>query len=255
MIKDRKAASTAGLTLEEMNGSSMLKMQIKDMQSEALTEKLESVRDEERRALAMEIHDVLGQALTVLKLDLAWVSRKLPRSVDPLLREKLSSMMAYIDENIQIVRDISRTSMPFEIEESGQFKFALYTYVKAFENRTGVCCRLDLKLVPNELNVDICNVLFRIFQEAMTNVARHSEATEVAVWLRMENDYVVLEIQDNGKGIPFQKINSISSIGISAMRMRAASLGGEMEILHVLEHGTCIKVQIPCQAVRLLKQA
>lgn len=222
---------------------------------EALAEKLESVRDEERRALAVEIHDVIGQALTVLKLDLAWVSRKLPQNADPLLREKLSTMMAYIDESIQIVRDISRTLLPFEIEEPGRFNAALYTYVKAFENRTGISCRLDLKLPPNELSAEICNVLFRIFQEAMTNVARHSEATEVAIWLRMENDYVVLEIQDNGKGIPFQKINSITSIGISAMRMRAASLGGKMEILHVLEHDTCIRVQIPCRAVRLLKQA
>ncbi len=238
--------------LEENNKT--LRARIKELNEnvrlEALAGKLESIRDEERSALALEIHDVLGQALTVMKLDLAWISRNLPDQTEERIREKIISMLGYIDENIQIVRDIASTSRPAAVEELDQFGPAIVSYARAFENRTGIECRLDIDLNQAALSLKVCNVLFRIFQEAMTNVARHSEATEASIWLKVEDGHVVLELQDNGKGIPFKKINELGSLGIYAMKTRAASVGGKLDLLHVPQHGTCMRVQIPCLSIR-----
>jgi two-component system sensor histidine kinase UhpB len=212
---------------------------------EILAKKLEAIRDEERSALALEIHDVLGQAFTALKMDMAWVRRKLPDNIDQSVKRKLESMIQYIDENIQVVRDISITSMPFSFEEFDQFIPAIKAFVNAFENRTGICCRHDLDLTDLQLPINKCNILFKILQEAMTNIARHSGATNVSILLGLENETLILKIQDNGRGIPFQKVDSIKSFGLYAMRMRSNLLGGRMEIFHPSEQGTCINLVVP----------
>jgi len=230
---------------EKITTSAIKKHRNESVPDEILAKKLEDIRDEERSALALEIHDVLGQAFTALKIDMVWICKKMSDNIDLSIKRKMESMIRYIDENIQVVRDISITSMPFSFEEFDQFIPAVKAFVNAFENRTGICCQHDLDLTGLQLPVNKCNILFKIIQEAMTNIARHSGATNVSILLGLENETLIMKIQDNGRGIPFQKVDSIKSFGLYAMRMRSNLLGGRMEIFHPSEQGTCINLVVP----------
>ncbi len=218
-----------------------------NLQTEMLAERLASARDEERNIMAMEIHDVIGQGLTIMKLDLAMIARKLPAESDPEIRARIDSVLKSIDENIQMVRNFTATLSPVVIEDFNLLAHTIRSYCRAFEGRTGIRCSIDLSLEGVLLSVDACNGLFRIFQEAMTNIARHSEATEVVLWLRLEDGDLEMGIQDNGKGIALRTIDSVGSLGIVAMQRRAASLGGELSISQVLKRGTFIRVRLPLE--------
>ena len=204
---------------------------------------LQHVREEERIRIAREVHDELGQALTGLKLQLTWLGGRLPNHLK-LLHEKIKIMSARIDENIQTVRRIATELRPGVLDSAGLLA-ALEWQAQQFETQTGIRCRVESTVGDTLWDQDLNTAFFRIFQETLTNVLRHANATRVDVRFRETHDFLVLEVKDNGRGISEAEIRSTKSIGLLGMRERAALLGGEVSFRNGSGKGTTVTVHIP----------
>ncbi len=212
-------------------------------QLRSLAARLQRVREEERAGVAREIHDELGQALTGIKLESASLIRGLPGDAkEPLKRAQ--SIVKLADQTIQSVRRIATELRPGILDDLG-IVAAVEWAAKEFEARTGTKCRADLPEDDIEADPEHATALFRILQEALTNVIRHSSATEVNVRLAREDGALTLEIQDNGKGISKEQLSAGKSLGILGMRERALMLGGELTVSGAPGKGVTVRVRIP----------
>ncbi len=208
-----------------------------------LSAHLQVVREEERTHIAREIHDQLGQTLTRLKIDLALLADELPDNHSHLLR-KTVSMSMLLDSTLQTVRKISAQLRPPALDHLG-VSVAVEQELLEFQQRLGIQC--DLIATPEDLTLDPerSTAIFRILQEALTNVARHANATRVDVRLKKENDCVSLVISDNGRGIQRDHVYNPNSLGLIGMRERALQWGGEIEIKRGNGRGTLVELRIP----------
>ena len=200
-----------------------------------------SVREEERAHIAREIHDELGQVLTGLKMEVTWLAKRLREK--PLL-EKTDSMCKLIDMTVQTVRKIATGLRPEMLDDMGLIA-AVAWQAKEFQKRTGIRCRAKLPPEGLKLDVDVSTTMFRIFQEILTNVARHARATRVDMEMTISDDSVALEVTDNGVGIADSDLNGKKSLGLLGMHERALLFGGEVRITGTSGHGTRVSVSIP----------
>lgn len=212
-------------------------------QYQELTASLESAREEERKVVARELHDQLGQALTAMKFDLIWLREQLENK-DEALAQKTKDITAQLNSMIKNVRRIATELRPGMLEDLG-LAASIEWQAHDFEKRSGIECKL---LIPEEeiaLTSDQSLTIFRIFQEALTNVVRYADAKHVEVALSKLGELVTLEISDDGKGIKPDDITNIHSLGLLGMRERAKHLGGTLEIHGLPDQGTMLKVTIP----------
>lgn len=209
-------------------------------QLRALAARVQRVREEERTRVAREIHDELGQALTAIKIDLSSLCRELPADK----KQRSVSILKLVDETIQSVRRISTELRPAILDAVGLVA-AVEWAAEEFEARTGTKWRLDLPQEDLVIDQERATALFRIFQETLTNVARHAKATEVNVRLAKEDGNLTLEVHDNGEGVSEEQLSSGRSLGILGMRERASLLGGELTITGAAGEGTTVRVRIP----------
>ena len=207
----------------------------------ALAAHLLSVREEERADVAREIHDELGQVLTGLKMDVTWLAARLGEA--PLL-EKTAAMSALIESTIRAVRRIATGLRPEVLDDMGLVA-GIDWQAKEFQKRTGIRCRIKLPPETTAFGTELSITTFRIFQEILTNVARHSQATRLEVELRTEGDRLLLAVADNGVGIAAGQANGRRSFGLLGMQERALRLGGEVRIGGSAGHGTRVTVAIP----------
>ncbi|HZM85637.1 MAG TPA: PAS domain S-box protein [Blastocatellia bacterium] len=216
-------------------------------QLRALSAHLQSVREEERTVIAREIHDELGQALTGLKMDLSYLQKTLTRvktSELDRLTDTTVSMSKLVDATIQTVRKIATDLRPGILDDLGLVA-AIEWQAQDFQKRTGITCKFSPGVDDLDIDRDRSTASFRIFQETLTNVARHSGASAVAVSLDRRGDALALEIKDNGKGISEADISGRGSLGLLGMRERAQLLGGELKISGAPGEGTTVIVRIP----------
>jgi signal transduction histidine kinase len=217
-------------------------------QMRALAGHLQAVREEERTLIAREIHDELGGALTGLKIDVSLLTRAVLKIENETVRTSLlagmDSMIKFTDATIQTVRRIAMELRPGVLDDLGLVA-ALEWQLKDFEKRNGIRCEFFPPVEDISLDADLSTALFRIFQEALTNVARHAAATEVRVRLRADADSSTLEMEDNGKGIKKEKILSSKSLGLLGMRERAQIFGGRITVTGTPGRGTKVTVEIP----------
>jgi signal transduction histidine kinase len=209
----------------------------------ALAARLQSVVEEERTRIAREIHDELGQALTGLKMDLTWLASRLDDAQKPLAM-KAESMFRLIDETVHSVRRIAAGLRPGVLDDVG-LPAAIEWQARDFRMRTGIRCHVALPSSNVELDQDRSTAAFRIFQELLTNVARHASATRVDVQVWLEANSLMLEVRDNGKGIADTTLDSPKSLGLLGMHERAQMFGGKIEIMGHQGKGTRAKVSIP----------
>lgn len=214
-------------------------------QMRSLAAKLESMREEERTLLSREIHDEFGQVLTGLKMDLAWMAKRLPRDEDVLL-EKADSMLKLLDESVKMIRKISTRLRPGILDDFGLLA-AMEWQARELENRTGIHCRVHSSVRKIRLDKNALSSIFRIFQEALTNIARHSEATKVDVHLRQGRGRLVMEIIDDGRGLKKDDIKPHKSLGILGMQERVRLMKGTFIIEGVPGEGTRIRVSVPTE--------
>jgi PAS domain S-box-containing protein len=217
-------------------------------QLRALSSRLESLREEERTRLSREIHDHLGQLLTALKLDLRSLERRIAAmpTAEPktALNEKITSARGLADEMISSVQKIASELRPGILDRLGLTP-ALEVEAQTFQTRTGIVCELILPEQSPVIAPEQTTAVFRIFQEVLTNVARHAHATHVTVRLGQEGRHLVLQIQDNGIGMPPNALEEPKSLGLLGMRERAAILGGKVSFAASAGQGTTVTLQIP----------
>jgi PAS domain S-box-containing protein len=216
-----------------------------------LTAHLDSVREEERGNISRMIHDELGQALTALKMDVCWLRKSLTENQQPLL-ELSDSMVALIDVTFQKVRWLSTVLRPTWLDDLG-LSDSMKWLAEEFQEMTEIKCKIA---VERKLDLDkqLSTTIYRIFQEALTNIFRHSKASQVHIKLKIENNHIVLKVTDNGVGISKKQITSPRSFGIMGMRERAQFLGGAFDVKGVKNRGTFITVTLPVSSQIIEKQ-
>ncbi|HYS56829.1 MAG TPA: PAS domain-containing sensor histidine kinase [Burkholderiales bacterium] len=204
---------------------------------------MNSVREQEKSRIARELHDELGQALTALKLDVAWLSDRLPAG-DAAIAEKLKAMQAMIDGTVAATRRISSDLRPLILDDLGLVPAAEWL-VQDFTQRTGIPCELRVGSPEPELKDPHATAVFRILQESLTNVARHAKAQRVEVALARADGTVTLNVRDNGRGFSLDDPRRPNAFGLMGLRERVYLLGGEVRIESEPGRGTSIAVQIP----------
>ena len=196
------------------------------------------------------MHDELGQTLTALKIDLAWLDKRMAELSDSdelkQFEEKLKEVLGRVDGIIATVRKIASELRPPVLDDLG-LEAAVEWQIREFEKRTGIKCRFTGSLKHVDLGPELATAVFRIFQETLTNIVRHADATQVIIRLKEEGDKLVLEVQDNGRGVTGRELSGTRSLGLIGMRERATMLDGEVNIIGRQGKGTTVGVRIPIQ--------
>jgi signal transduction histidine kinase len=219
-----------------------------DQRLRQLSARIEAAREEERTGIAREIHDQLGQALTVMKMDLAWIARRaatpdgVPR--DALL-DRLHGLLGMCDQIIGEVRRISAELRPGILDDLG-LDAAIAWAAQEFERRTQIRCVVRSGIADDErLPREIETGVFRVLQEALTNVVRHAGATQVEVLIEEEPEGLLLQVADDGRGITPEQIHDPRSIGLVGMSERARRMGGVVTFERRAP-GTVVTLRVPC---------
>jgi len=233
--KQRLRENTKKLLLSE---AELLKAK---KQLEEINQYLIKAIEEERTSISFQVHDELGQSMTALKIDLNWVRQNLDQKENA--EQKLDKMIGMTNEVIRKVQRISSELHPGMLDDLGLVA-AIEWYCGEFEERTGITCNISLEDIESE-DSTINLALFRVLQEALTNVIRHSKATASEIQLLSSENEVILKIADNGEGIPEEKLTSGKSFGIIAMRQRVQQCNGTIDFANSAKRGTTIVVRIP----------
>ncbi|HOZ69672.1 MAG TPA: PAS domain S-box protein [Chitinophagaceae bacterium] len=209
----------------------------------SLTAHLQNIREEERTNIAREIHDELGQQLTVLKMDVAWLNKRF-QGTDDKVNQRLKDLLIMLDETVQSVRRISSQLRPSLLDDLG-LTAAMEWQLGEFEKRAGI--KTSFEAPQDEIPVPEAakTALFRIFQESLTNVVRHSEAKKLAVSVKEADNCLVMTIADNGKGFDPMKVAEKKTLGILGMKERTEMIGGTYIINSLPGQGTSVIVSVP----------
>jgi len=210
----------------------------------ALAARLESIREEERTRIARELHDELGQALTGLKLDLAWIERRLNRHSQAELVDRTANLLSRLDNVMISTRRIITELRPSVLDQLG-LADAIEWQAHDFAARTGLTLDLTIDCECDQPTDAVASAVFRMLQEALTNVAKHANATHVRVALRVEPERLFLDVSDDGRGITRDELRGAHSLGLLGLRERALALGGAVSITPNPQGGTTVALRIP----------
>jgi PAS domain S-box-containing protein len=220
-------------------------------QLRALSASLRSAREEEGIRIARELHDELGAGLSSLKWDLEEVFEVVSQSTAPPhiagLRKRIEAMIELTDTTVNAVRRIASELRPAALDELGLSE-AIEWQARQFQERTGIIVRCDCDQEGVALSAERSTALFRIFQEALTNILRHAQATKVHIQLNIENDEFILTIADDGRGITDDEKSGQRTLGLLGMGERAHLVGGKVDITGSDGKGTLVTVRIPISA-------
>lgn len=222
----------------------VIEAQAANEQLRNLSAHLQNIREEERIHIAREMHDELGQLLTGFKMDVSWLHKKLGDSEDPGVKEKLQEMMGIVNEAAIFVRKLASELRPSILDDLGLVA-ALDWHSHEFRRRANI--EVEFRSEVNELKTSelIATGLFRMYQESLTNVARHAEAKKVVSLLEVKNGEAVLSITDDGKGFDLNGTGERKTLGLLGMKERATMIGGKLEIRSAPGKGTTILISVP----------
>jgi signal transduction histidine kinase len=204
---------------------------------------LQDIREQERTRIAREIHDDFGQSLTILKMDLSWLKNHMSQD-QPQIQNKIGSMFKVIDASLQTLHAVSSELRPVILDDFG-LESAIEWQAGEFQSRTGIRCRIESNIAELDLIKEQSTAVFRIFQETLTNIMRHSGATEVSVRLEMNGDILLLEVADNGRGITEAEIGNSQSFGLLGIRERLYPWNGQVDFIGYSNKGTRVIVRVP----------
>ncbi len=196
-----------------------------------------------RTRIAREIHDELGQSLMALNLNMYWLMHHLPEGNEQL-EDKAQEMIDMIVGIVKSVQQISSELRPSMLDDLGLAP-TMNWYLKQFQDRSGVECDVSIRIDDEQVDSDHATAVYRILQEAITNIARHSSATAITVRAETLDNYLTMEIRDNGCGFDQNNINMRESFGLIGMRERATALGGNLEIVGRQGEGTRLYLTMP----------
>jgi len=226
---------------EKKNAEENLKKSRQQLRN--LSNKLQSIREEDKKRISREIHDELGQTLTAIKLDLTWLEKRIDVS-EPSVQDKIKSIYSHIESSLETVRRVSTELRPQVLDVMG-FCEALQWQAEKFMENTNIKCKLNIVPEGIKLQPELSTELFRIFQEALTNISRHSQASEVIINFVEDKTGYQLCVKDDGLGIDQLRIDHSTSLGLLGIRERALIWEGHVEIKGVVGEGTQLTVEIP----------
>jgi PAS domain S-box-containing protein len=233
------------ISLRKKNEETLLKQQ---QELRELSARVLEAREEEKTRIARELHDELGQLLTALKMDLAWLRERLPGGADELAA-RADGMGELLDRTVSSSRRIASDLRPLMLDDLGLAEAAQWL-VEDFAKRSGI--RLELQapegLALDALSKGAATALYRALQESLTNIARHSGAKSAWILLAQENGALHLEIEDDGRGVTPEDLDKSSSLGLKGMRERVAYYGGSLEVARAPRGGTRLRVRMPLAA-------
>jgi PAS domain S-box-containing protein len=230
---------------ERKRGEESLVLQKEQLQ--ALAERLQWVREEDRKRVARDLHDQIGQILTAIKMDMTWMTRHLPQSEGGVLA-RLKESIQLINDGVTSVRAICSGLRPGVLDDLG-LAAAIEWQASEFAARNGVRCQVSVPPVDLHLDGDRATAAFRIFQECLTNVIRHAQATSVSVSLYQEAENILLVVEDDGIGFRESDLsNSLGSLGLLGMKERAQFCGGNVRISSSPGNGTTVTIRVPVDA-------
>ncbi len=213
----------------------------------ALAARLQVVREDERTALARELHDDFGQNLTALQIDLDWLGRHM-RAATPIdmarVQDRIAAMAPIVERLTEMTQAVCASLRPGMLDDLGLLA-AIEWQVEDCQKRTGLTCEVSLPADDIALDRGRALALFRILQEAMTNVVRHAQATWIRVSLQSADHEIILEVRDNGRGFAPELFPGSKALGLLSMRERAASFQGTVDILSAPAQGTTVRVRMP----------
>jgi signal transduction histidine kinase len=225
-------------------------------QLRALSASLQSAREAEGSRISREIHDELGSMMTTLRWDLEEIQKTLFTPVDSSqlvgVREKLQALIDLTDMSVHTLRRIASELRPSVLDDLGLAP-AIEWQAQQFQARTGIICNCDCSLENIQVSAEQSTAVFRIFQEALTNVLRHARASRVDVKLKINDGILVLSVNDNGKGISTNEKSEQQSLGLLGMRERAHLIGGEVSITSAAGEGTVVTLRVPLPTARVRK--
>ena len=201
------------------------------------------VREQERIRIAREIHDQLGQSLTILKMDLSWMKKHMP-AADTTMDEKMDAMSRVVEDAMEDLHAVTTELRPVILDDFG-LAAAIEWQTDAFTRRSGIGCRLENNGYEPDLSREQATALFRIFQETLTNIIRHAGADDVVVRLEERDDGLFFQIADNGRGITADEINDPNAFGLLGIRERLYPLGGRVTFEGKPGLGTRVTIRLP----------
>lgn len=226
---------------EKLIAEQMMKQS--NLELRELSSHLETIREEERTTISREIHDELGQQLTGLKMDASWLSRKIPQQ-ETILQEKITAMISLIEDTVKSVRRISSDLRPGILDDLGLIDALDWASVE-FERRTGIECKFKPTVEEVSFEKNLSTGIFRVYQEALTNVARHAGASRIRTTFDKSSDNWILVIEDDGKGFDSSDIISKKTLGLVGMKERANMFGGKLNIASKAGVGTVVRLEVP----------
>ncbi len=209
---------------------------------------LQKIREEERTSLSRELHDEFGQALTGMKLDVSWIKRRLLNAETPII-ERLDAVLEALDHTIDTVQHMSARLRPVVLDDFG-LRDAAELAARDIKKRANIECSVLSEPYAINLDETVSTEAFRILQESLTNVMRHSGAKNVSITMRKRKDVLTVEIHDNGKGITKKEITGPRSLGLIGMQERAHALGGTLSITGIRGKGTTVTLAVPLKRVQ-----
>jgi len=232
---------------EKIKAEESLKFSYEEIRQ--LASHLQDIREEERAGIAREIHDELGQQLTVLKMDMSWMSKRLSAETIGEVNQKINSTIELLDVTIKTVRRIATDLRPSMLDDLGLIA-TIEWQCEDFEKRTGITTRFTEDMTEFDFPEQMAIGLFRICQESLTNIARHSSAKNAFITIQQISGELVLTISDDGKGFDARKIGYKKTLGILGMRERTLMMGGQYEIVSEKGKGTTLSIRIPFQSLK-----
>ena len=245
LIRHNRPCPNAADMKAERNRSRCVEEQLAQLHGQIhdLSTRLLRAQEEERRRIARDVHDELGQALTALKFEIAWLDQHLP-SKPALFRQKTATMLRRVDETMDALRKIVTTLWPRVLDDLGLVA-AVEWKVKEFQQHTGIITTLGIFPETFRLEPPVAVTAFRFLQEALTNISRHAQATHAVVRLRVVGRVLRLIVHDNGQGISQDDLSVPDRLGLVGMRERVRTCGGNMRIWGSQGGGTTITARLP----------
>ncbi|MGH7784610.1 MAG: DUF4118 domain-containing protein, partial [Candidatus Binatia bacterium] len=217
-------------------------------QLQALSNHLQNVRESEQKRIALEIHDELGQALTGVKMGVHWLNRQIEEKNGDLktvdISGKLNELLKTIDTTVSSIRRIATELRPSVLDDFGLIA-AIEWQIQEFERMSGIPCDLRTDVGDGEIDPEISTAVFRIFQEALTNITRHAKASTVEIGLRIKNGDLLLTVVDDGVGLKSEELRNKRSLGILGMMERAKLVGGVVTLDPASDGGTKVELTVP----------
>jgi hypothetical protein len=243
VYSDMRRRARQAATLHNQKSELERQVEARTRELAALSTHLQGVSEQEKSALSRELHDELGGLLVAARMDLSWLQQRLPTS-DPAIEQRFKRIHDSLSAGVDLKRRVVEELRPTLLDNMGLFT-ALRWQFKETCRRTGLRCTETIPEAELKLSPDAAIGVFRIAQEALTNILKHSEAKSADLYLTIEGETFTLRISDDGKGIPNARLANSMSHGLASMRHRIAGLGGVWDIACPESGGTVITARIP----------